>query len=39
VFFDGNDEWIEIVNGSEEIFSGAILLSGIGIHASITGYW
>jgi hypothetical protein len=39
VFFDGSDEWIEVVNRSEEPFSGAIILSGIGIHASITGYW
>lgn len=28
VFYDGNDEWIELTNTSNEIFSGEVVLSG-----------
>ena len=39
VFFDGSDEWIEITNHWNEAFSGAITLSGNGVHVPITGFW
>ena len=39
MFFDGNDEWIELINDGEQPFSGSIILSGVGVQGNISGYW